>query len=362
MKALYSRRTDAIGGIISQFALGRLMSANKRLNPTPFIGQIFEKIAPTIGAKVLIEPKWRIVGQIKFENGRKCYFRHNTIDINSLGASDVAKDKDYANYFMDKMGYPVVPGRAFYSDKWCLAIGSRLNIGAAYRYAKNIGFPVVVKPNSGSQGKGVHKVFTKRHFFSAMRSIFRDDRVALVQKALIGNDYRIVVLDNKIISAYRRIPLSVTGDGRHTIRQLLREKQRRFIASSRDTRLKLHDARIIEFLRRQHLSFRSVVPKGVKIFLLANANLSSGGDSIDITSNVHPEFRRLAIRLTKDMGLRFCGVDLMVHGDIRNPPEVFWVLEINSAPGLDHYARSGRAQQKIVEALYLEVLVSMGKR
>jgi len=34
-------------------------------------------------------------------------------------------------------------------------------------------------------------------------------------------------------------------------------------------------------------------------------------------------------------------------------------LEINAAPGLDHYVRMGKAQRKIVEDLYLEVLKHM---
>jgi D-alanine-D-alanine ligase-like ATP-grasp enzyme len=61
------------------------------------------------------------------------------------------------------------------------------------------------------------------------------------------------------------------------------------------------------------------------------------------------------------MGLRFCGVDLMIAGDISQAPRKggYWIIEINSAPGLDHYATIGKAQQRIVEDLYLEVLKAM---
>jgi glutathione synthase/RimK-type ligase-like ATP-grasp enzyme len=59
------------------------------------------------------------------------------------------------------------------------------------------------------------------------------------------------------------------------------------------------------------------------------------------------------------MGLRLCGVDLVVAGDIREKPGLYWVLEVNAAPGLDHYVKTGRAQQRIVENLYLKVLKSM---
>lgn len=114
-------------------------------------------------------------------------------------------------------------------------------------------------------------------------------------------------------------------------------------------------------MEHQGLNFRSIPDDGQKIYLLDNANLSTGGDSIDVTDKVHPAFRDLSVKLTRDMGLRLCGVDLMIDGDISQTPEIYWVLEINAAPGLDHYSKIGEAQEKIVEDLYLEVLKGMEK-
>ena len=335
----------------------------KKKKITPLLGQVFQKIAPRIGATVVMEPHWNIVGQIIFKNGRKRYFRYSSLDLNSLGASEIAKDKDYANFFMKRMSYPTVPGsKTFFSNSWAKAIGSpRRNIDAAYKYAKKLGFPVIVKPNSGSQGIGVSLVHNKQEFYRAMRFIFERDRVGLVQRVVYGKDYRLVVLDKKVISAYERVALSVLGDGKSTILTLLKEKQKKFVASSRDTQIKTNDQRITEKLKHQGLTLKSVPAKGDSVSLLDNRNLSTGGDSIDVTKKVHPEFRQLAIQLTKDMGLRMCGVDLMIDSDISQKPDRFWVLEVNSAPGLDHYAKSGKAQEKIVENLYLEVLKSMEK-
>jgi D-alanine-D-alanine ligase-like ATP-grasp enzyme len=322
------------------------------------LGPLLQKIAPRIGARVFIEPEWRIAGRITFKSGAHSYFRYNTLDVNPVGSSDIAQDKDYANFFMKAMKYPTVPGsKTFFSDAWANAIrANHRKIDDAYRYARTLGFPVIVKPNSGSQGKDVALVHDKKEFYRALRTIFRSDRVALVEKQVTGKDYRIVVLDNKIISAYERIPLNVTGDGRSTIEKLLAKKARNFLAASRDTRIKMDDPRIVIKLKRQGLDFDAIPKKGERIYLLDNANLSTGGDSIDITETVHPMFKEIAVRLTKDMGLRLCGVDLMVNGNIDQPPKKYWILEINAAPGLDHYASTGKAQQKIVEDLYLEVL------
>ncbi|OGG67812.1 hypothetical protein A3C95_02200 [Candidatus Kaiserbacteria bacterium RIFCSPHIGHO2_02_FULL_56_30] len=331
----------------------------KTTYPGPLVGKIFRKIAPRIGAKVVMEREWNIAGQIIYQSGQKRYFRYSSIDLNTLGASEISKDKDYANFFMKRMGYPTVPGRTFFAPNWAEAIGSSRGIDAAYEYALSIGFPVIVKPNSGSQGKGVALVHTRRDFYSAMRRIFKLDRVALVQTPVTGRDYRMVVLDDKVISAYERIPLSVVGDGKSSIRKLLKKKQSGFSSSSRDTRLHTKDPRIKAKLAREHLTLESIPTRGQRIYLLDNANLSAGGDAVDVTNTMHPEFRAFAIRLTKDMGLRLCGVDLMVDGDIAKSPEKYWVLEINSAPGLDHYVQTGKVQQKIVEDMYLEVLKHM---
>ncbi len=323
--------------------------------------QLLKKIAPQLGARVIVEPQWGVVGQITFASGKKSYFRYNTLDLNPVGASDVAKDKDYATFFMRKMGYPTVPGRAFYSDEWCETIGSKQDAKAAARYARRIDFPVFVKPNSGSQGVGVSQVHNARQLGSALRMIFKHDRVALVQKPVVGRDYRIVVLDNEIISAYERIPLNVVGDGRLTIAQLLKKKQRVFVVSSRDTRIKPNDPRIKNKLQNQGRSLISKPSRGERVFLLDNANLSAGGDAVDVTNTIHPDFKKLAIKLTCDMGLRLCGVDVMVSGSISDAPQKYWILEVNAAPGLDHYVKTGNAQQKIVEEMYLKVLKSLAR-
>jgi len=328
----------------------------------PFMGRLMRKLAPKIGAKVLVEPEWGVVGQLTFKNGRRSYFRSNVIDINPLGASEIAKDKAYADFFLRKLGYPTVGGKTFFSNEFCKALKSKRNASAALTYAKKIGFPVIVKPNSQSQGKGVARVDNGKELRRALRSVFKLDRVVLVQPLVLGEDYRIVVLDGKVISAYRRVPLSVTGDGRSNIVQLLRKKQRAFDVSGRDTKLKFNDPRVRQKLQRQNLSLRSVLSKGETVILLDSANLSSGGDSIDVTKAIHASLKKLAVNVTKDMGLRLCGVDLLVTGDISKVPKKVSIIEINSAPGLDHYAQSGKTQEKLVEGMYRKVLQQLSRR
>ena len=147
---------------------------------------------------------------------------------------------------MRRLGYPIVSdSKTFFSKEWAQAIGtSRRTIDDAYVYAKRLGFPIVVKPNSGSQGPGVAIVHNRREFYRTMRAAFKLDRVALVQRPVHGQDYRLVVLDDEVISAYERIPLNIVGDGKTSIQRLLQMKQHQFIAAKRGTRIKMNDPRI----------------------------------------------------------------------------------------------------------------------
>jgi D-alanine-D-alanine ligase-like ATP-grasp enzyme len=231
-------------------------------------------------------------------------------------------------------------------------------VSAAWAYARELGLPVVVKPNSRSQGVAVCKVHNKTEFMRAARAVFRHDRVLLVQRYLPGHDYRIVVLDGEVISAYERLPLWVVGDGVSTVRELLAAKQEQFLVDGRDTIIDVEDMRLGMHLARRRLRMDSVLPAGERTTLLDNANLSTGGDAVDVTEQMHPGFAEFAINVTRDMGLRFCGVDIIVDGTIHELPQEghYWVIEINAAPGLDHYAAVGARQEAIVDAMYLKVL------
>lgn len=325
------------------------------------VGGILEREAKKLGIELVLEPRWRIAGQITTAAGTRRYFRSMALDLNTQGSAAISTDKDYAAYFLKSMDYPVPAGRAFYSKEWCKEIGSDNDQRKAIAYAKKIGFPVIAKPNSKSQGRGVRLAHTPRDLARALKEIFTYDRIALVQKPVIGRDYRIVVLDGEIISAYERIALSVLGDGRSSILALLKQKQREYRKIDRDTSIKFSDPRIPEKLARQKLRFSSVPPKNQRVFLLDNANLSSGGDAVDVTATMHPRWRKLAAQIAQDMNLRFTGIDIITPAGLDTEPSKYWILEVNDSPGLDHYAAIGAKQQQIVAELYRKVLAAMAR-
>jgi len=232
-------------------------------------------------------------------------------------------------------------------------------IDDGYQYTCLLGFPVILKPNNLSQGTLVTKVYNKTEYYSVAKKILKKVGVMVVERFYPGNDYRIVVLDSEVISVYQRIPCHIFGDGRSSIGTLLRRKQEYFDRTGRDTIIDLADYRLRLKLKRNRYSMRSVPNAGQKVFLLDNANLSTGGDAVDVTEKLHRDFHRLAVRITKDMGLRMCGVDIITRGEVSQPLKDYVVIEINSAPGLDNYASIGMKQKKKVDELYLKVLEAL---
>ena len=86
---------------------------------------LLKKIAPSIGASVLLEPNWERAGQITFKSGKRSYFRYNILNLNPMGSSEISKDKDYAHYFMKSLGYSVVPkSKTFFTQEWATIVGT----------------------------------------------------------------------------------------------------------------------------------------------------------------------------------------------------------------------------------------------
>lgn len=221
-----------------------------------------------------------------------------------------------------------------------------------FQFAKNLGFPIILKPNNKSMGSLVTKVYNRAEYFPVANKILKQWSVMLVERFYPGQDYRIVVLDNEVISVYKRIPLSITENGTSTVSDLIKAKQEYFQATGRDTIIDYGDFRITAKLSRQNYLLSSVIPEEERVCLLDNSSLSTGGDAVDYTNETHADYKNLAVRVTKDMGLRMCGIDVLIDSEISRSLKDYIILEINSSSGLDNYVSIGKEQQLIVENLY----------
>src|SRR5258708_6971534 len=215
-----------------------------------YLTRLIQKLAPKVGARVVVEPEWGHNAQIIYPNGVVRSVRLYSLDLNHIASADIAKDKDFAKFFIKKLGYPVAEGKTIFKDSWAKAIKSNRTISYGVSYAKKLGYPLIVKPNSKSQGAGVILVWNQNKLNHALRQVFEDERIGIIETYLPGKDYRVVVLGNDVISAYERIALSVTGDGKHPILALLKQKQKAWVKLGRDTQINFQDKRFSTKLRR----------------------------------------------------------------------------------------------------------------
>ena len=326
----------------------------------PFASTLVSDIGPELGIVVELEPDYGFAGELIFPGGKRHLFRNTNFNINAAGSTEIAKDKGYTNYFLGKHGIKVPRNRAFFSTELNskLACDKRRYVDDAAHYASSLGFPVYVKPNNLSEGEGVTKVFGPDEIASVAESIFRKTDVMLVEEACPGRDYRVVVLADRIISAYERIPLSVIGDGQHTIQELLEMARDELQDQGRpNTEIDPSDPRIDRILDRMGFRRTSVPPRALRLAVLDNANLSTGGTSVDVTESIHPSFASIATSASKVLGLRLAGVDILCDDLEADAGRQVWnVIEVNASPGLDNYAALGDTQAQRVRALYRSIL------
>lgn len=326
----------------------------KSSKPKNFLVENLKRLAPQIGATLLIEKNYGHVGLISFSNGKKVFFRSERFNINPSGSVEIATDKKYSHFFLNQFGYSTPLGKAFFSSAINENVEQRSTIDDGYNYAKQLGFPVIIKPNNYSKGKLVSKVFNKTEYYKIANKILKEAQVFIVEKFYVGSDYRIIVFDGGVFAAYRREPLAVTGDGKSTVLELLKNKQTEFDLKG-ISGLNLKDSRIQDNLKRLKLNYESVVPSNHTIQLLDNANISTGGAILDLTENIHPDYSELAINVTRSMQLKLCGVDI-ITSDICSSISNYVIIEINSAPALNHYASIGVNQLSKTRNLYLRIL------
>ena len=242
-------------------------------------------------------------------------------------AETIAQDKDLTRSLLRQVGVPAPEGRPAQDaeDAWAAAL--------------EIGHPVVVKPQYGSQGRGVTtNLTTKAQVTAAFAAAKEEGRSILVERFAPGGDYRLLVVGNEVVAAARREPAQVRGDGHSTIRQLVDitncDPRRSDDHATALSKIKL-EAIALATLAEQGFTPDSVPAEGELVLIRRNANLSTGGSAADVTDRVHPEVAARAVEAARVVGLDVAGVDVIAQ-DISRPLEQQGgvVVEVNASPGL----------------------------
>jgi len=242
-------------------------------------------------------------------------------------AESIAQDKDLTKRLLHAAGVPVPMGKIV------------TTADEAWETYLELKVPVAIKPRDGNQGKGVAvNISTREQIDIAFAAASKISSEVIVERYLPGQDHRFLVIGNQLVAAARREPPYVTGDGVHTVRELVEEVNKDPLRGDGHA-TSLSKIRIDEIaistLKNQDLSPESVPAKGLRVTLRNNANLSTGGTATDVTDDVHPDLAASAIAAAQMVGLDICGVDVVCENVFKPLEEQGGgIVEVNAAPGL----------------------------
>lgn len=201
---------------------------------------------------------------------------------------------------------------------------------------------VVIKPKSTNFGLGIsifqQGVTDRDDFAKAVEIAFREDKEIMVEDYLLGTEYRFFVLGDQTLAVLLRVPANVIGDGVHTVAELVAAKNDHPLRGDGSRtplkKIALGDIERLQ-LKEQGLTVDSIPAKDQLVQLRANSNISTGGDSIDMTDEMHASYKEIAVGISKAMGAAVCGVDLIIP-DLKQPAEPslrsWGVIEANFNP------------------------------
>lgn len=201
--------------------------------------------------------------------------------------------------------------------------------------------PHVIKPTTTNYGIGIHihsEPPTQEAYEAAIKDAFSKDKTILIETFIPGDEYRFLVIDGKCIAVLKRVPANVKGDGKQTIQELVKEKNsdpRR--GKGYKTPLERIELGEIEqsILKEQGLRLDSVPESNQQVFLRHNSNISTGGDSIDYTDQMHDTYKEVAIQASSAAQATICGVDLIVQDpNTAATNKNHGVIEVNYNPVL----------------------------
>ncbi|WP_294821603.1 cyanophycin synthetase, partial [uncultured Flavobacterium sp.] len=269
-------------------------------------------------------------------------------------AVDIACNKEQTKRLLEAASIPVAGGGICRDEEGLDEI-----IG-------KIGYPIVLKPLDGNHGKGASiNVTNLQDAKAGLEFAQKYGPKVIVEKFITGFDFRVLVIDNKVVAAAQRVPAHVKGNGQNTIQELIdlenTDPRRGYGHENVLTEITV-DRDTTELLDKIGYSLETVPGQGEVVYLKSTANLSTGGTSVDVTDMMHPENIFLAERISRVIGLDVCGIDIMAENLTQPLKENGGViLEVNAAPGFRMHLAPSEGLPRNVAAPVIDMLYPPGK-
>jgi cyanophycin synthetase len=248
-----------------------------------------------------------------------------TVNTNMISV-DIAGDKSATKKLLGDMGVPVPKG---YRLRDIEDLDDAL---------ETIGFPAVIKPVDGNHGKGatvgIRNLDEAKIAWEKAKEYSRN---IIVEKQLIGSDFRALVVNNRLIAVAERVPANVKGNGKDTIQQLIdktnEDPRRGYGHENVLTQIDV-DGQTLRCVAKAGYTLDTVLKKGEVLHLKTTANISTGGTAIDCTDEAHPENVFLFERIARIIGLDVAGIDVIAPNISEPLSETGGgIIEVNAAPG-----------------------------
>ena len=329
----------------------KMREIRERVRLGPSTGSIVEEAVARdipwirLGTNSLVQLGYGI-NQLRFQATITC----KTSSI----AVDIACNKEQTKKMLDAASIPVASG------------GICVDEEDLDEVIRKIGFPIVLKPLDGNHGKGASiNVKTREDAVEGLAYAKKYSHRVIVEKFITGYDFRVLIIDNKLVAAAKREPAHVKGDGKQTIQQLIDETntdpRRGYGHENVLTQIDV-DRDTTDLLEKLNYTLETVPSNGEVVYLKSTANLSTGGTSIDVTDMMHPENIFLCERISRVIGLDVCGVDIMAENLTQPLKENGGcILEVNAAPGFRMHLAPSEGLPRNVAAPVIDMLYPPGK-
>ncbi len=269
-------------------------------------------------------------------------------------AVDIACNKEQTKKMLDDASIPVANGGICLDEEDLATVVTK------------IGYPIVLKPLDGNHGKGAS--INVKNWEDAVAGLAYAKKYShriIVEKFITGFDFRVLIIDNKLVAAAKRIPAHVVGNGKNTLQELITETnldpRRGYGHENVLTQIDV-DRDTTDLLEKLNYTLESVPKNGETVYLKSTANLSTGGTSVDVTDMMHPENVFLCERISRVIGLDICGVDIMAENLTQPLKENGGcILEVNAAPGFRMHLAPSEGLPRNVASPVIDMLYPLGK-
>jgi len=262
--------------------------------------------------------------------GRTVSCRESLTDLTSAVALSRCDDKEVTRRFLLRAGLRV-------PDQQTLT-----SVAAAQAFAEQ--HPaIVIKPARGEQGAGVFVDLRDPQQIRAAYAVAATlcERV-IGESYAVGQDLRIIVINDAVVAAAIRKPASIIGDGIHTVAELIaKQSRRRQAATQGESRIPM-DEETERCVCNHGVSFDQVLTYGYELQVRKTANLHTGGTLHDVTAKLHPRLADAAVRGAQALSMPLVGFDFIVTA--ADQPD-YVIIEANERPGLANHEPQPTAER-----------------